>query len=179
MRKNKLQTLIFTALCTALICILGPLTIVIPVSPVPVSLSILAIYISVYVLGFKWATAATALYILIGLVGVPVFSGFSGGVGKLLGPTGGYIFGYLAVTLIAGLFIDKFPKKLYMHALGMVLGTGTCYLLGTVWLSQVAHMGLKAALMAGVVPFIPADVVKIIIALLVGPILRRAIKKIS
>ncbi len=179
MKKVKLQTLIFTALCTALICILGPLTIVIPVSPVPISLSILAIYISVYVLGFKWATAATALYILIGLVGVPVFSGFSGGPGKLVGPTGGYIFGYLAVTLISGLFIDKFYKKIYMHAAGMVLGTAVCYAFGTLWLAHEAHMGLKAALMAGVVPFIPADIVKIIIALLTGPILRRAIKKIS
>jgi biotin transport system substrate-specific component len=179
MKKNSLTTLLFTALAAAIICVLSPFVIAIPISPVPVSLSILAIYIAVYACGFKWGTASVALYILIGLVGVPVFSGFSGGPAKLFGPTGGYIFGYLFVSLIAGLFIDKFTSKIYMHAVGMVLGTAVCYAFGTVWLAHVTGMGFKAALFAGVIPFIPADIVKIIIALLIGPALRKAIKNIK
>ena len=179
MKKNNLTLYIFTALATAIICVLSPFVIAIPVSPVPVSLSILAVYIAVYACGCKWGTAAVALYILIGLVGVPVFSGFSGGVGKLMGPTGGYIIGYLFVSLIAGLFIDKFTSKLYMHACGMVLGTAVCYAFGTLWLAKTAHMAFKAALLAGVIPFIPADIVKIIIALLTGPALRKAINKMK
>ena len=126
-----------------------------------------------------YAAGKPAPFILLGLVGVPVFSGFSGGVGKLMGPTGGYIIGYLFVSLIAGLFIDKFTSKLYMHACGMVLGTAVCYAFGTLWLAKTAHMAFKAALLAGVIPFIPADIVKIIIALLTGPALRKAINKMK
>ncbi len=100
-----------TALAAALICILSPFTIMLPISPVPISLTIFAIYIAVYAVGMKWGLAATALYILIGLVGLPVFSGFSGGAGKLLGPTGGYIIGYLFVALISGFFIDRWVDE--------------------------------------------------------------------
>ena len=172
----KTKILTATALGTALICILSPFSIAIPISPVPVSLSILAIYIAVYALGMKWGLAATALYLLIGLVGIPVFSGFSGGAGKLLGPTGGYLIGYLAVALISGFFIDRWEKRLF-HAAGMVFGTLCCYMLGTVWLAHTAGMDLRAALGAGVIPFLPADAVKVAAAVLIGPKLRNTLKR--
>ena len=175
---TKTKQMTFTALATAVICILSPFTIQIPISPVPISLTIFAIYIAVYAVGMKWGLAATALYILIGLVGLPVFSGFSGGAGKLLGPTGGYIIGYLFVALISGFFIDRWDKPVW-HALGMLLGTAICYLFGTLWLSKTAGMDIKAALSAGVIPFIPADVVKLIAAMFTGPRLRRALSKIG
>ena len=168
-----------TAVMTAILCILGPWAIQIPISPVPISLCSMGIYFVLYVLGMKLGTLSVLLYVLLGTFGLPVFTNFSGGFGKLLGPTGGYIIGYIFVSLIAGLFIDRFEKKLYMHALGMVLGTAVCYLLGTLWLAHGASLTFKAALMAGVIPYIPADVVKIVIALLVGPVLRKAIKKLQ
>ncbi|MCR5279014.1 MAG: biotin transporter BioY [Lachnospiraceae bacterium] len=178
MNKTHIRTMTFVALSAAIICALSPFSFAIPVSPVPISLSILAIYIAVYACGFKWGSAAVLLYILIGLAGVPVFAGFSAGPAKLMGPTGGYIVGYVFVSLIAGLFIEKFESKLYMHAVGMVLGTAVCYMLGTFWLSVTASLTFKAALFAGVIPYIPADIVKIIIALLTGPAIRKAIKKL-
>ena len=82
-----------TALMTAVTCILAPLSI--PIGPVPISLTNLAIYISLYLLGWKRGTISYLIYLLIGLVGIPVFSGFTGGPAKLAGPTGGYIIGFI------------------------------------------------------------------------------------
>ena len=175
---TKIRTMIQTALATAVICILSPFTIMLPFSPVPVSLSIFAILIAVYALGMKRGIAATGLYMLIGFVGLPVFSGFSSGIGKLLSPTGGYIIGYLFVAFLSGFFIDRWENR-GMHALGMTLGILICYLFGTLWLAREAHMDFRAALAAGVIPFIPADAVKVMITLFVGPKLRRAIGKIN
>lgn len=179
MKKVNVKLMVEIALITAVICVLSPLTINLPVSPVPISLTIFAIYIGVYVLGWKWGTAACLLYDLIGLVGIPVFAGFTAGPQKLFGPTGGYIIGYIFVALIAGIFIDKFEKKIYMHVVGMVLGTAVCYALGTAWLAYEAGMTFTAALAAGVIPFIPADIVKIVAAILVGPQLRKALARIK
>ncbi|MCR4649445.1 MAG: biotin transporter BioY [Lachnospiraceae bacterium] len=179
--KAKITTITITrvALATAVICVLGPLALPLPISPVPISLGILGVFFSVYVNGWLWGSLSCILYLLIGLVGVPVFSGFSGGAGKLLGPTGGYMIGYILLALIAGFFIEKFEKQIPLHIVGMVLGTAACYLLGTIWLAISTKMNFQAALLAGVIPFIPADIVKMVIAILVGIPVRRGIKKIS
>ena len=99
------------ALMAAVICILGPLSIPLPVSPVPISFTNLAIYFAVILLGWKRGTISYILYLLIGLVGVPVFSGFTGGPGKLVGPTGGYLIGFIFMAIIAGWFIEKYEGK--------------------------------------------------------------------
>ncbi len=95
---TRTYTMTSTALMTAVTCILGPLAI--PIGPVPVSLTPLAVFLSVYILGTKRGTIAYLLYLLIGAVGVPVFSGFTGGLGKLAGPTGGYLIGFILMALI-------------------------------------------------------------------------------
>ena len=82
------------AVMAAITCILGPLSIPIPISPVPISLTNLAIYLTVCLLGWKFGTISYLIYLLIGIAGLPVFSGFSSGFAKLLGPTGGYLIGY-------------------------------------------------------------------------------------
>lgn len=97
---TKQMTLI--ALMTALTCILGPLSIPLPFSPVPISFTNLVLYFSVFVLGTKFSTISYIVYLLIGLVGLPVFSGFSGGPAKVAGPTGGYLVGFVFLTVIAG-----------------------------------------------------------------------------
>ena len=178
MSKN-VQRITFIGLAAAIICVLSPFTIAIPISPVPISLCIFAIYIAVYACGMLDGTIAVLVYLLIGGVGVPVFSAFSGGFAKLAGPTGGYMIGYIFVALIAGFFIDKFPRKAYMHIIGMVLGTGVCYGFGTLWLAHQASMTLGAAFAAGVIPFIPADAVKIAVAIPVGIALRKALSHIK
>ena len=158
---------------TAITCILGPLSIQIPGTPVPISFTNLAIYITLYVLGMKAGTISYLIYLLLGVVGLPIFSGFTGGPAKLAGPTGGYLIGFIFMALIAGFFIDRFPKKYWLHVIGMVVGTAVCYLFGTVWLAYQANMGFYAALGAGIIPFIPGDLAKIIIALIAGPMIRK------
>ncbi len=179
--KGKLTTVTITkvALSSAIICVLGPLSFSIPVSPVPISLGILGIFFAVYVNGWLWGTVSCLLYLLIGFVGVPVFAGFGAGAGKLFGPTGGYMIGYISLSLIAGFFISKFEKKIPLHILGMVLGTLSCYALGTAWLAISMKMSFAAALTAGVLPFIPADAVKMAVAVAVGIPVRSAVKKLS
>ena len=179
--KSRITTINITrvALSAAILCILGPVSISLPFSPVPISLGILGIYFAVYVNGWLWGTVSVLVYLLAGFVGVPVFAGFTAGAGKLLGPTGGYIIGYLFISVIAGFFIEKFEKKIPLHVFGMLLGTAICYLLGTSWLSLSLKMTFGAALMAGVIPFIPADILKMAYAVSVGIPVRNGIKKIS
>lgn len=157
----------------AVICILGPLSLSIPVSPVPISLGTLGIYFVMTVLGMKLGTISVLTYILLGLVGLPVFTGFTAGPGKLLGPTGGYIIGYMFMALICGYFVDKFNNSLPLYLLGMVLGTAACYFFGTIWLASLTHSTIPQALMLAVVPYIPGDLAKLIIARAFGHQLRK------
>lgn len=177
--RSNTKKLVTTALCAAVICVLGPVSVPLPISPVPVSLALFAIFIAVYALDMRLGAAAVSIYILLGLAGLPVFSGFSGGFGKLAGPTGGYIIGYLFTALISGLFIDRFENKRAMHIIGMAIGTTVCYAFGTAWLAWQGGMSFSAALLAGVIPFIPADCAKIIAAAIIGPKLRRAARNVS
>ena len=164
---------------TAVTCILGPFAIPLPFSPVPISFTNLAIYLTVYALGAKAGTISYLVYLLLGTVGLPVFSGFSGGLGKLAGPTGGYLIGFIFMAVISGLVIDRFPGKYVLHGLGMVAGTAICYLFGTFWLAGQLGIAFGAALGVGVIPYLPGDAVKIVFALLVGPRLRLEIRRIG
>lgn len=170
-KKTNVREMVLIALMAAVTCIMGPLSV--PIGIVPISLTNLAVYLAIYVLGCKRGTLSYFVYLLIGLVGVPVFSGFTGGVGKLFGPTGGYLIGFIFMALICGWFIDKFDCKLVPSFVGMVLGTIVCYAFGTAWLAYQASMSFYAALAAGVLPFIPGDLAKMVIAAIIGPQVRR------
>lgn len=177
MSQGNTKALALIGVMAAVTCILGPLSIPLPFSPVPISLTNLAVYFSVYVLGMKKGSISYVIYLLIGLVGIPVFSSFTGGPGKLLGPTGGYLIGFLFMAVICGFFIDKWPDKRYMGFLGMAIGTLVCYLFGTVWLAYQAELSFSAALTAGVIPFIPGDIIKMLIAMFIGPEIVKRLKK--
>lgn len=164
---------------TAVTCVLGPLSIPLPFSPVPISFTNLAIYLAAYVLGMKACTISYLVYMLLGMVGLPVFSGFSAGVGKLAGPTGGYLIGFIFMALIVGFFVEHFPGKIGYHVLGMVLGLAVCYVFGTVWLAKQLSISFVAGLGVGVIPYLPGDAVKIIFAALIGPKLRREIYRLG
>lgn len=171
------RQLALIGLMTAVICVLGPLALSIPVSPVPISLGTLAIYFVVAVLGMKRGTVSVLIYILLGLVGVPVFAGFTAGPGKLFGPTGGYIIGFIFMALICGFFVDRFSNRIPFYIFGMLLGTAVCYLFGTIWLGYQMELTFTKALMAGVIPYIPGDLVKLILATLIGFQLRKRLVK--
>ncbi len=176
---------------SAVTCVLAPFSI--PIGPVPISLTSLVVYFSPYLLGMSGGMASYLIYLLIGLIGVPVFSSFTSGPEKLLGPTGGYLIGFIPTIAIAGVFIDKFAfsnkgdgaasdsrsrnlRRLGRAALcflGMVLGTVVLYLFGTAWLSYQSNMDFSAALAVGVLPFIPGDTVKMLLAASIGSKIRR------
>lgn len=178
--KSNLKVMIETALVTAIICVIAPFTIPLPFSPVPISFAMFAIYLGIYALNYGAAIVSVLLYILMGLIGLPVFSKFQSGPAVLTGPTGGYIIGYIFIAIIAGIFINKWEKKIWLHAIGLVLGIAVCYVFGTVWFLKIMDgYTLGKAMMVCVVPYLPADVVKIILALIVGPQIRKGIKKIN
>jgi len=164
-------------LMTAILCIMGPMSLVIPISPVPISLTNLAIYLAVILLGMRRGTIVTLVYLFIGFVGVPVFSAFTAGPGKLIGPTGGYLIGFIFLALIAGYAVDRFPGKIGWTALGMAIGTLVLYILGTAWLAYSAGMTFSQALFAGVIPFVLGDAIKIALAIMIGfPVKKRLIQ---
>ena len=167
------RTLTTTALMAAVICVLGPLSV--PIGPVPISLTNFAIYITMYVLDAKRGTIAYLIYMLIGLAGLPVFSGFSGGAGKLFGPTGGYIIGFLPMAFVIGVVIDRYWKNRLVCILTMEAATWIPYLMGTGWLAAQTGMTFQAALGVGVLPFIVVDLCKIIAAAFLGPLIKARI----
>lgn len=165
--------MILIALMTAVTCILAPLSIPIPMSPVPITLTNLVLFFSIYILGWRNALISLIVYLLLGLVGLPVFSGFSGGLAKMAGPTGGYLIGFLFLVLIAGPFIDRAKTTPLLCAAGMVLGMAVTYAFGTAWLAYQMEISFFAALSIGVLPYLAGDAVKIILALIAGPILKK------
>ncbi|MCI8937526.1 MAG: biotin transporter BioY [Lachnospiraceae bacterium] len=171
------KNLALIGLMSAVLCILGPISLPIPISPVPISLGMLGVYLTVYILGMKKGTISVCIYLLLGLVGLPVFTAFGSGIGKVLGPTGGYLLGYIFIALIFGFFIDKWKTNQVFIFLGMILGTAVCYLLGTAWLAKQGGMSFAAALAAGVLPFIPGDLAKIVLTMLVAAPVRGALWK--
>lgn len=170
------QSLVLTALMTAVTCILAPMSIPIPFSPVPLTLTNFVLEISIFLLGWKKATASFIIYLLLGLCGLPVFSGFSGGVGKFAGPTGGYLIGFLFLTVIGGLFAEHFHWKRSACTVGMVLGMAVTYAFGTAWLCLQLNLSLTAGLFTGVIPYLPGDAVKIALAVALGPVLKKRVR---
>lgn len=164
-----------TALLAAMICISAPWSV--PVGPVPVTLATFAVYLSGASAGWKRGGLAVLVYVLLGAAGMPVFSGFSGGVQKLFGVTGGYILGYIPCALLAGLMTDKFSGAGWAAPTGMILGTLVLYAMGTVWFMLQTNNPLSATLLTCVVPFLAGDACKIILASLLAPRLRKLIDR--
>lgn len=176
MKDNKtlsIKNIAIIGVITAVICVLGPLSIQIGV--VPISFTNLAIYLGLYILGMKKGAISYCVYLLLGLVGVPVFSAFTAGPQKLFGPTGGYLIGFIPLAVIAGIFIEKSGRKFLFSMVGMILGTAVCYVFGTAWLAFQAHYTFAQALAAGVTPFIVGDLIKMVLVALVAPQLYKAL----
>ncbi|MDD3767116.1 MAG: biotin transporter BioY [Eubacteriales bacterium] len=163
--KGKTKDIALVAVFTAVMIICSQISINIPISPVPITLSIFAVFLSTVLLGFKKGTLVQVVYVTLGICGAPVFNGFSGGFAKVFGPTGGYIVSYIIMALVMGYLIEKSkrPSKLKISAI-LTLGLLICYVFGTVWLSILLKMPFLNALKIGVLPYIPLDMIKIAVA---------------
>ena len=174
-RDRTIYGLTMTAAFAAAMALLAPWTV--PLGPVPLSVCTLMVYLSAWLLTPGRAVAAVTIYVLLGAVGLPVFSGFLGGVGRLAGPTGGYILGYLPLCMICTLFVGRFRNRRWLCLLGMVVGTVVLYAMGTVWFWVQTETAVGTALVVCVLPFVAGDAVKIGVALLLGPVLRDRLKR--
>lgn len=160
---TKTKELIICSLFAALTAILSQISIPLPFTPVPINLATISVLLSGALLKKNDAAISQLVYTLLGVVGLPVFANFSAGIGIIVGPTGGYILGYIATALIVGIIIEKFNRTFIAYILSMCIGIITCYTLGTLWYMFITKTNLLSSLVMCVLPFIPGDIIKIII----------------
>jgi biotin transport system substrate-specific component len=147
--------------------------IAIPTPPVPFTLQVLAVLLSGLVLGPRHGALAQAVYLLVGTVGVPVFAEFSGGLGVILGPTGGYLISYPIAAAVAGLAAPAMAGAARRRAISSgflwgCAGLTVIYALGAGWLAVVTKLPFGVILVQGVLIFVPFDLIKVSLATLVG-----------
>ncbi len=172
---SKVKNLVMTGLFTALLCVLAPISIPMP-GGVGVSLATFIILLITYAAGMKRALICCLLYLIIGAAGLPVFSGFLGGVGRLIGATGGYLAGYIVIVIVAGLFMKIGKNRRFFVFLGGLLGFLCCYVLGNLWYMYIMNVSFGQALLVCVLPFAAFDIIKIALVCIIGPIIKKHIK---
>jgi biotin transport system substrate-specific component len=144
----------------------------IPIGPVPIVLQNFFVMLAALVLGAKWGTISLMVYLLSGLVGLPVFAGGAGGLGKFVGPTGGYLLGYIPCVFLVGLISEKGGQKVVFDVMAMIAGTTTLYFFGVMWLKFLSRMSFAETLALGMYPFLIGDVIKMAAAAGVARVLR-------
>ena len=178
--KFRVKDLTYIAVCTALLAVCAWIAIPTPVR-IDFTLQTLGIFLAVGILGGRRGTLAILAYLLLGLVGAPVFSGFSGGPGALLTPSGGYLVGFLFSGLLMWGMERALGTKAWALGLSMALGLLVCYAFGTAWFMVVYPMGgervsLWTALTWCVFPYVVFDLIKLVLALLLSVRLRSYVK---
>ncbi len=163
----KTKKLILCALFAALTAVCSMISIPLPFTPVPINLATLSVFLAGGLLGSTGGAVSQLVYVILGAIGLPVFHSFTGGLGILTGPTGGYIIGYVAAAWLTGFVIEKLGQGFYKNIAGMAAGLFACYILGTLWFMHVTSSGLTAALMLCVVPFLLGDAIKIFVGALI------------
>lgn len=154
---------VYVALFTALIIVGGYISVPIPIGPVPVSLASGFVMITGLFLGFKWGLASVALYLFLGVLGLPVFANGTAGLAVLFGPTGGFLCGYLLLVAAVGFISGRGKQSTIVNLIGLITGKILLYAVGVLWLKAVLHLGWRGAIAAGLTPFIPGVVIKIIV----------------
>ena len=148
---------------------------------IPFTLGTFGVFLTMLVLGGKRGTIAVMIYILLGLIGIPVFSGFRGGVGTLLGNTGGYILGYIILSILMWT-VEKWARSnKWLQILSMVAGLFACYLCGTIWFlvlytKNMEHIGIWAVLGWCVFPYVIPDLIKLGLAYILSKKLKMIVK---
>ncbi|MFL0197166.1 biotin transporter BioY [Clostridium sp. WILCCON 0269] len=172
----KIRDITITAIFTALTAILAQISLPLPFSPVPITFQVMAVYISAIILGSRLGALSQIIYVLLGAVGIPIFVNFQGGLNVVLGPSGGYLISYPIIAFIIGKISDKnlsFISSIALLAASLLL----CYGMGVVQLSLITNISIKKAVVLGALPFIPLDIIKIILAYLLGGKIRSALVK--
>ena len=176
MKKLTVRDMAYIAMMAVVISVCSWITV--PAGDIPFTLQTFGVFCAVSLLGGRRGLISVCVYLALGLVGVPVFAGFTAGAGKLLGVTGGYLVGFVFLALGYWLVTAVCGEKIGARIAGMVLGLILCYAFGTVWFvvlytKKVAAIGFAAALMKCVVPFILPDAVKLALAMLLTSRLRK------
>lgn len=173
-KRNKTRLLVLAAVMAAVLAVLSPLAI--PLGPVPITLGTLAVFLTGALLPPLSAAAALSVYILIGLLGLPVFSGFRAGPGVLVGPTGGYLLGYYFIVLALAFARRRTQKPAWQLAAAMG-GMAACYLVGTLWYTVVSGASFASGLAVCVLPFVLPDFIKAVAALALARQLEKLLGK--
>ncbi len=169
----KIRDLLVSAVFAALMCVISPFSFFI--GAIPISLATFMVYLSGGALGAKRGTIAVFLYVALGALGLPVFSGFGGGIGQIAGVTGGYILGYILCGFTVGLMTEKIKKK-WSYPVSMTIGTALCYGIGLIWFMLQTKINLCGAFLSGVLPFLLGDAIKIIFASILSVRLKNVLK---
>jgi biotin transport system substrate-specific component len=175
--RSKVTDFVYAAMFAALTAVLGLVSIPLPFSPVPVSGQSLGIMLAGSVLTVKQAAFSVLTFVLIGAVGVPVFSGLTGGLGILVGPRGGYYLGFLVGAIVIALLRGQSSNPWRLALANLIGGIGVVYLFGVAWLSVVTGMSFEKAVMAGALPFIPGDLFKVFAASAIGAAINKRLQK--
>lgn len=163
MNKISTKNLVLCALFAALTAVFAQIAF--DIGPIPINLALLSIFIAGGLLGPKYGTISIFVYVLLGSFGVPVFSHFSGGLGIVVGPTGGYIIGYILAAFLTGIISCKVKGNSYIILpLAMIAGLVVCYIFGTAWYMAVSKADFAKAMKWCVLPFLPGDAIKIALA---------------
>ncbi len=149
--------------CALLLGVAASVRIPLPWTPVPITLQTFVLYLSAALLSRHYATQMATWYLVLGLAGLPLFSGGSAGWGVLVGPRGGYLVGFiLAATLIG--YLQKRVTNYWSQVAVFFLASVVIFIFGASWLSFSMHLGFQQSLVAGVLPFIPGDIAKVLTA---------------
>lgn len=172
MRRTKLQTMTIIALFAAIIGILAQVAIPLPIG-VPMTGQTLAIGLTATILGSRYGTYATMLYIAIGAVGIPVYAHLTAGFGVIVGPTGGFLIGFIPTAFIIGLYLEKTNYTITQATIANIIGMFVTLLFGTIWLKFSAELSWTAAFVSGFIPFIIVGLIKAFFAAWAGIMIRK------
>jgi biotin transport system substrate-specific component len=172
---EKLRWMVLASLMAALTAVGAYIHV--PIGPVPIVLSTLFVLLSGLLLGSRWGLASMGLYLLVGAIGIPVFAGGKGGFAHFLGPTGGYLFGYVLAAGVAGFISEHSRGLLILDFFAILVGSIAIYALGVPWLKVVTQMSWTKTLMVGMVPFLIGDAVKASVAIILAQAIRPVLKR--
>lgn len=171
MAHDKTKKLVLVAMCASIICLLAQITIPLPL--IPITGQTLAVGIVATILGSRHSTITVLVYLTLGLIGLPVFSQFTSGLGILFGPTGGYLIGFIPTAFLIGLWLEKTSYTYSQAFFANLIGMCITLTVGCVWLKLFAALTWQEALVTGIYPFLPVGIIKAFLAAWFGITIRQ------